>query len=64
VDSTTHERQWRCRGCDQLLGVESGSALRIKYKDHEVTVTDGRVCVPCRRCHRENHHEARKGHVS
>ena len=49
--------EWRCRGCNNLLGVLDGEGeiLRIKYKDFYVSILGGEVEVLCRRCALPNH---------
>jgi len=46
------EREWRCRECDTLLGIERGSRLYLRYKQAQYIV-DGRdynVIAVCRNC--------------
>jgi hypothetical protein len=47
------EREWRCRACDSLLGIERGQKLHLKYKTAEYVVT-GTVTTTCRRCSAPN----------
>jgi hypothetical protein len=47
------DREWRCRVCDCLLGVERGQAIHLKYKTAEYVVT-GTVTATCRRCSAPN----------
>ena len=52
--NTTHEsREWRCRTCGTLLGVERHGRLHLKYKSAQYVVT-GAVTAVCRRCETTN----------
>jgi hypothetical protein len=53
--STVQGREWRCT-CGSLLGMRSGDALHIKYKEFSA-VLRGTASVRCRRC--GSHNEAR-----
>lgn len=46
---STAERQWRCRRCQTLLGVERGGVLHLKYKKARFAVR-GVAQAVCRRC--------------
>jgi hypothetical protein len=41
--------EWRCRGCESLLGVVDGGRLHLKYKSAAYAVT-GSVATECRKC--------------
>ncbi|MCC6644567.1 MAG: hypothetical protein IT374_03220 [Polyangiaceae bacterium] len=43
------EREWRCRSCGTLLGVERQGKMHLKYKTAQYVVT-GPVTAICRRC--------------
>ncbi len=43
------EKEWRCRKCGTLLGVERKGRLHLKYKTAQYVVT-GPVKAVCRRC--------------
>ena len=43
------ERQWRCKRCQTLLGVERGGVLHLKYKKARFAVR-GVAQAVCRRC--------------
>jgi len=43
------EKEWRCRQCGTLLGVERGGKMHLKYKTAQFVVT-GPVMGVCRRC--------------
>lgn len=44
--------RWNCEKCESLLGFvdQDNSSVRLKYKDHYVTIVGGKVSVICRRC--------------
>jgi phage FluMu protein Com len=46
------EREWRCKKCDRLLGVEHGPRLHLRYKQAQYVVvgTDYNVIAVCRNC--------------
>ncbi|MFI5298641.1 MAG: hypothetical protein ACHREM_11125 [Polyangiales bacterium] len=44
-----NEREWRCRRCTTLLGVERNGRLHLKYKSAQYVVM-GPVVAVCRRC--------------
>ena len=46
------EKEWRCRGCDTLLGIERGSRLHLRYKQAQYVVEGGdyTVIAVCRNC--------------
>ncbi len=59
--NATHEsREWRCRSCNTLLGVERGGRLHLKYKSAQYVVA-GPVTAICRRCETTNERTARAG---
>lgn len=43
------EKEWRCRQCGTLLGVERQGKMHLKYKTAQFIVT-GPVMGICRRC--------------
>lgn len=43
------EREWRCKKCETLLGVERGGRLYLKYKKAQFVV-QGAVLAVCRSC--------------
>jgi phage FluMu protein Com len=43
------EKEWRCRQCGTLLGVERGDRLHLKDKTAQFVVS-GPVMAVCRRC--------------
>ena len=47
------EREWRCRVCGTLLGLERQGRLHLKYKTAHYVVT-GPVTAICRRCSERN----------
>ena len=46
------EREWRCRKCETLLGVERGARLHLRYKQAQYVVDGGdySVIAVCRNC--------------
>ena len=46
------EREWRCKECDTLLGVERGTRLHLRYKQVQYVVDGGdyNVIAVCRNC--------------
>ncbi len=46
------EKEWRCRECDTLLGVECGDRLHLRYKQAQYVVDGGDydVLAVCRSC--------------
>lgn len=46
------EREWRCRKCRTLLGVECGRRLHLRYKQAQYLVDGDDYCVVavCRNC--------------
>jgi len=46
------EREWRCKECDTLLGVERGARLHLRYKQAQYVVDgeDYAVLAICRNC--------------
>jgi len=57
------EKEWRCRGCDTLLGIERGSRLHLRYKQAQYVV-DGRdyvVMAVCRNCSTVNERTGTSG---
>jgi len=46
------EREWRCKKCDTLLGVERGARLHLRYKQAQYVVDgdDYNVIAVCRNC--------------
>lgn len=46
------EREWRCRKCGTLLGVERGTRLHLRYKQAQYVVDGGdySVIAVCRNC--------------
>jgi hypothetical protein len=53
MNTTSPEREWRCRSCSILLGVEREGRLHLKYKSAQYIVT-GPVTAICRRCQTNN----------
>ena len=47
------DKEWRCRKCGTLLGVERKGRLHLKYKTAQYVVT-GPVKAVCRRCAESN----------
>ena len=43
------EREWRCKQCETLLGIERGGKLYLKYKKAHFVV-QGAVLAVCRSC--------------
>jgi RNase P subunit RPR2 len=45
------EKEWRCKECDTLLGVERGARLYLRYKQAQYIVDgDFAVLAVCRNC--------------
>lgn len=46
------EREWRCKECETLLGVERGPRLHLRYKQVQYVVDGGDyiVIAVCRNC--------------
>jgi RNase P subunit RPR2 len=46
------EREWRCKKCNTLLGVERGARLHLRYKQAQYVVdgSDFNVLAVCRNC--------------
>lgn len=45
------EKEWRCKECDTLLGVERGARLYLRYKQAQYIVDgDYAVLAVCRNC--------------
>ena len=46
------EREWRCKKCETLLGVERGARLHLRYKQAQYVVDGGdyNVIAVCRNC--------------
>ena len=46
------EREWRCKECETLLGVERGPRLHLRYKQAQYVVDGGDyiVIAVCRTC--------------
>lgn len=46
------KREWRCKKCNTLLGVEQGVRLHLHYKQAQYIVdgTDYNVIAVCRGC--------------
>ena len=62
----TAGRWWHCEDCNARLGfyVEKSDELRIKYKEHTVSVRPGiggSVTVPCVRCGKANETKDTRG---
>ena len=53
MKTPTTEREWRCRRCGTLLGVEHEDHLQIRYKRVQLIVR-GEVLSVCPRCHELN----------
>ena len=49
MENLQNEKEWRCRQCGTLLGVERGGRLHLKYKTAQFVVS-GQVMAVCRRC--------------
>ena len=49
MQKSLDERDWRCRNCRTLLGVERSGRLHLKYKNAQFVV-EGTVTAVCRRC--------------
>ncbi|MBI5570474.1 MAG: hypothetical protein HY914_11055 [Desulfomonile tiedjei] len=45
-------RQWRCKECDTLLGIENGARLYLRYKQAQYVVDGGdyNIIAVCRNC--------------
>lgn len=54
------EKEWRCRKCGTLLGVERKGRLYLKYKTAQYVVT-GAVTAICRRCSEVNENASSAG---
>jgi hypothetical protein len=46
------EKEWRCRECDTLLGVERSERLHLRYKQAQYVIDGGdfTVLAVCRNC--------------
>ena len=49
MEDLQSEKEWRCRQCGTLLGVERAGRLHLKYKTAQYVVS-GQVMAVCRRC--------------
>lgn len=49
MESRVPEREWRCRKCGGLLGVERDGRIHLKHKRAQFVVT-GVVLAVCPRC--------------
>ena len=56
------EREWRCKECDTLLGVETGARLHLRYKQAQYIVDgdDFNVIAVCRNCFTVNERSTTK----
>jgi hypothetical protein len=43
------EKNWRCKACGALLGIEQGGELHVKYKEADLRIV-GSCRRACRRC--------------
>lgn len=46
------EKEWRCKECDTLLGVERSERLHLRYKQAQYVIDGGdfTVLAVCRNC--------------
>ena len=46
------EKEWRCKECETLLGVDRGARLYLRYKQAQYVVdgSDYSVIAVCRNC--------------
>ncbi len=58
------DKEWRCKECETLLGVESGVRLHLRYKQAQYVVDGGdyTVIAVCRNCSTVNERTGRKSH--
>ena len=56
------EREWRCKKCETLLGVERGGRLHLRYKQAQYVVdgVDYNVIAVCRNCFTVNERSGAK----
>jgi phage FluMu protein Com len=59
MQKSSDEREWRCRKCRSLLGMERSGRLHLKYKDAQFVV-EGKVMAVCRRCSELNETESHR----
>jgi RNase P subunit RPR2 len=56
------EKEWRCKECDTLLGVERGARLHLRYKQAQYIVDgDYAVLAVCRNCTTVNERSKTEG---
>ena len=56
------EKEWRCKECDTLLGVERGARLYLRYKQAQYIVDgDYAVLAVCRNCTTVNERSKTEG---
>jgi len=57
------EKEWRCKECDTLLGVERGARLHLRYKQAQYVVDGGdySVIAVCRNCSTVNERNGTQG---
>lgn len=55
------EKEWRCKECDTLIGIERGARLHLRFKQAQYIVEGGdyNVIAVCRNCSTVNE---RSGH--
>lgn len=56
------EKEWRCKRCDTLLGIERGGRLHLRYKQAQYVVDGGdyNVIAVCRDCSSVNERSGTK----
>ncbi len=56
------EKEWRCKECDTLIGVEQGARLHLRFKQAQYIVDGGdyNVIAVCRNCSTVNERSGSK----
>lgn len=51
-EAKSMEKEWRCKECETLLGVEQGARLHLRYKQAQYVIDGGdySVIAVCRNC--------------
>lgn len=58
------EKEWRCKECDTLIGIELGARLHLRFKQAQYIVDGGdyNVIAVCRNCSTVNERSGSKEH--
>ena len=56
------EKEWRCKECDTLIGIERGARLHLRFKQAQYIVDgcDYNVIAVCRNCSMVNERSGAK----